>query len=240
MSNLFKFTLVFFCVIFSVLVNIFFSDWISARLSLLPIIKNFNFVSSKSPIILKETKEIKVEKGIETKSVLNKILKQISSFSLEEKSGVKQRGIVLSYTSDGYFLVFGSYKNLKNILIQKKDSKYISAELVAVNPKINLYVFKANEGIGEVAQFSDIKSLMPGDPALILSDELSGFRFYEVYLNSINLDEGNPSIFSFNLNDFNDRAMAFNTKGEFLGVWVNKIFVSSMDIMSKLKEINIK
>lgn len=220
--------IIIFAVILSVFVNVFFSRWITAKISTLPLLNRLNLLDPQAPIVIRETVETRVNSEGEIRSILENLRSRTSQLVIENKSGFEVLGSVLNFTSDGLVATVNGVLPAKrqNLKIRLSSGKILDVEEIFEDAETGVVFLKTSGSGFAAAALLDSQKARLGDRLLIFSDSAEGIKYYESQVNFLPEEKDKPFGFQDAGVEAKPGAVVANYKGEILGIWNNGLIVS--------------
>ena len=221
-------TIIFLAIIFSLLVNILFSRWLTAKVSTLPILNKWHLLDPQAPIVIRETKEVRISSEGEVGQVLTNLKEQVSQIGVMEKNQFSVLGNALNFTEDGLFITSQMFINSKipGLNLRLADGQIAPIDKVFLDKNSGLVFVKANVKLKSLIKLSDSKAEKLGTGLIIFSQIPSGLKYFESKINFIPLNK--YEAFGFQNSGVETRAgtVFANYQSEVLGVWTDKLTTS--------------
>ena len=172
--------IIIFAVILSVFANVFFSRWITAKISTLPLLNRLNLLDPQAPIVIRETVETRVNPEGEIRSILENIRSRTSQVGFENKNGFEVLGSAVNFTSDGLFVTVNGVLPAKrqSLKVRLNGGKILEVEEIFDDAATGV-VFLKTAGSGFAAAALLDSQRLDQRPSLIFSDFQEGSKYYE-------------------------------------------------------------
>lgn len=215
-------------IVASVLVNVFFSRWITAKISTLPVLNRLNLLNPQAPIVIKERQEIRVSAEAEVGEVIKQARGRTSQIGLFEKGEFKILGRAINFASDGVFITSSLLMPAKpaNLQIRLADGKIIKVSKSFVDKDTGLVFLKSENSSVSLASFGETAKLALGDRLLFFTDLPEGEKYFETQVNFLPLAKDLPFGFQNSGVETYPGEVVVNYKGEILGIWHKQLVVS--------------
>ena len=222
MQNSSKKSIIFWAVIFSVLANVFFSRWITAKISTLPVLNRLHLLDPQSPIVIRETNEVRISSDGEIADNLQKLTSRLSQVGISAKNGFQVLGTAANFTSDGVFVtsrlaIVSVNKDL--LQIRLADGRITAVADAYLDEVTGLAFLKTGINSLSVAALADTGALKLGDRLLLYSDSSEGASYFETQVNFLPTDKQRVFGFQDAGVDPEPGMVVANYKGELLGIW---------------------
>lgn len=162
-------------VILSLAINIFFGRLLTAKISTLPFLNNWQILSPQAPIVIHTREEIRINETGDVAKVVNETKSKISTVILDSNKGLEVVGTAVNLTSDGLFLSLGSTVQThgsKNLLIKLNDGRISPVTEAIEDVATDLVIFKTEFTGVPVADFGESSGLQAGEKILALGGSL--------------------------------------------------------------------
>lgn len=169
-------------VVLSLLVNVFFGRWLSAKLSTWPLLNRLKLVSPESPIVINTREEVRVSDSGEIDQAVSKARSKVSLVVSNLGNQVNVLGGAINLTSDGYFVTVKSVvdgQKQQNLFIKLDDGTISQVTEVTRDPATGLEILKTNLNSVPVADLADSKNLISGQRIIFLGS--TAFNFYPAF-----------------------------------------------------------
>ena len=220
--------IIIFAVILSVFANVFFSRWITAKISTLPLLNRLNLLDPQAPIVIRETVETRVNPEGEIRSILENIRSRTSQVGFENKNGFEVLGSAVNFTSGGLFVTVNGVLPAKrqSLKVRLNGGKILEVEEIFDDAATGV-VFLKTAGSGfAAAALLDSQKVRLGDRLLIFSDFQEGSKYYESQVNFLPEEKDRPFGFQDTGVEAKPGAIVSNYKGEIFGIWNSGLIVS--------------
>ncbi len=91
-------------VIVTLAINVVFGNYLAARLSTLPIIRKFDLLNPRAPIVINNRETIRVSDANDAVEVASAVKSKLSTLVYYEGGRLVHAGVLLNWTADGYFI----------------------------------------------------------------------------------------------------------------------------------------
>ncbi len=218
-------TIIFWSIIFSLLANILFSRWLTAKVSTLPVLNRWHLLDPQAPIVIRETREIRVGPEGEVGPVLDKLKEQVSQIGVMEKNQFSVLGNVMNFTEDGLFLtsqILASPK-ISGLNIRLSSGKILPIVKVYTDKNTGLAFLKVETKESNLVKLAKNEATVLGSGLLLFSHTPEGVKYFETQINFI--PNASEQTFGFQNSGVETRAgMVFaNYQSEVLGIWTDKL-----------------
>ncbi|MBI3231485.1 MAG: hypothetical protein HYZ51_00150 [Candidatus Doudnabacteria bacterium] len=211
-------------VILSVLANVFLARWITAKISILPVLNRFHLLSPQSPIVIKETIQTRVSSEGEVSQGLEQLRTRVSQVGVLNRGSFEILGSALNFTSDGVFVTSAAVMPQKVAILQirLRDGKIAEVRKLYSDKGSGLVFLKTDLGRVLAADLTESQKLKLGDRLLLFADYPVGLKYFETQVNF--LPEKPTESFGFQNAgvEIVPGMVLGNLKGEVLGIWHNR------------------
>jgi len=221
MQNSSKKSIIFWAVIISILANVFFSRWITAKISTLPILNRLRLLDPQAPIVIRETNEIRISSDGEIADNLEKLTSHLSQVGVIDKNVFRVLGTAANFTSDGVFVTSRLLlpANMNLLQIRTADGRAVPVSDIYFDEATGLAFLKTSMNNLPVAPLAATASLKLGDRLLLYSDSAEGASYFETQVNFLPTDKQKVFGFQDSGVDPEPGMVLANYKGELLGIW---------------------
>lgn len=169
--------LVILIVAFTLVVQVLFGGWLSARLSTWPPLRRFNLFHPQAPIVITNKEVVRTSDTQDAIDAANKAKSRLSAVAMLANNKLTVVGTAINATGDGYFvtvqLTFGVKGAAYFVVLNNGQSLPITA--LYADPQSNLMFFRANGSSVSVAPFADSEGLQPGQKLVLATGSLTSF-----------------------------------------------------------------
>lgn len=217
-------------VVASILVNVFFTRWLTAKISTLPWLNRLNLINPQAPIVITQREEIRISPEGELREALEKIRKVTSRVGVMERGEFKPIGQALSFTSDGIWITSAltAGGKLNNSYVSLPDGQTVRVTQVFVDKETGVAFLKTPATVSGVGTFAETAKLELGDRLLLFIKLPEGEKYFESYVNLF--PERNQLNGVFGFQDAGVKAepgtIFLNYKGEVLGIWHDRLITA--------------
>ncbi len=220
--------LILWAILLSLGVNILFSRWLTAKVSTLPILNKWHLLDPQAPIVIRETREIRVGPEGEVAPALEKLKVQVSEIGVMEKNHFSVLGNVLNFTEDGVFLTSQVLVNPKisGLNIRLSNGKILPITKISADKTTGLAFLKVEVKGLSLVKLAGSEGLKLGTGLLLYSQTSQGLKYFETQVNF--LPSNKEEAFGFQNSGVETRpSMVFaNYDSEVLGIWTDKLITS--------------
>lgn len=167
--------IVIFGLLATLLINVLFGDVLAARLSQLPLIKRFNLLNPKAPIVINNRETVRVSDANDAVETINAVRGKISALAyLDADERPVLVGNVLNWTADGYFIgVNGSFAvPNKRYVVITADGTVLDVVNRIYDNASGLVLIDTNASALPTIDSIDDATLRPGQKVLLVASSL--------------------------------------------------------------------
>jgi len=165
-------------VVLSLLFNVFFGRWLTAKVSTLPILSRYKLVSPQAPIVINTREEVRVSDSGDVRQALAAVRSKLSLLVSDSGGQVAVLGGALNLTSDGLFVTVKSAvdsQKLSNLKIKLDDGTLVSVTKLTPDNATDLVILKADTQNLPVANFASSKDAGVGQRVILAVPQLANF-----------------------------------------------------------------
>ncbi len=169
--------LIVFIVGLTLVAQVLFGGWLSARLSTWPPLRRFNLFHPQAPIVITNKEVVRTSDTQDAIDAANKIKSRLSAVAMLQNNKLTVVGTAINVTGDGYFVTAQGAFAVKGaayfVVLNSGQSLPITA--LYSDPQTGLMFFRANTSSVSVAPFADSEGLQPGQKVFLASSSLASF-----------------------------------------------------------------
>lgn len=218
--------IIFWAIALSLLANIFFSRWLTAKVSTWPLLNRLKLLDPQSPIVIRETRETRVSPEGEIGAALENINARVSKAGVNSKDGFKVLSGAVNFTSDGIFVTSGLAVAGKpaNLQILFPDGKTADVLDTFADKNSGLIFLKTKSSGIAAASLLNSDKLKLGDRLLAFNFADAGLSYFETQVNFLPRGAG---AFGFQNSgvDTAPGTVFANYKGEVAGIWHDRLIM---------------
>jgi S1-C subfamily serine protease len=225
----------------TLLVNIFFGRFLTAKISTIPVLNRFHILSPQAPIVINTTHQERISDTNDTVNAVNALKSKLSLVILVKDGQSQVLGGSVNLTSEGLFLttkqVMGQYP-LSSLYVKLDDGTTAPITDQSIDPATNLVVVRAQMNNIPVAVFANSENLVPGQKIVFLSSSVSNFNphflqsfvissQHDIYGPVLSSDSPSRSFNAQNSQELLPGQAISNTNGDIAAIWDGKGLISS-------------
>ncbi len=164
-------------VILSLLIVIFLSGYISAKLSTNEYLKRFNIFQPQSPIVINRKEEIRISDSGDIQEAVAKVKSRVSLIVTKNNNSLQVTGNAINLTSDGYYITSKSavIDPKQQYSVVQANGRTILIEQIIFDPATNLAILKTTASDVPVATLGFNRELVPGQKIIFVKGSLVPF-----------------------------------------------------------------
>lgn len=176
-------------VLITLLANILVGDYIAARLATLPLIRKFNILQPRAPIVINNRETVRVNDANDAVETTNSMRTKMASLVYFEGDRIIQTGALLNWTADGFFITtekaFGVSGKTYAVVLNSGD--VFPVKTIYADTASSLILVETDAGNVPNIDTVDNKDLRPGQKILLVANSVSGANvtFLESYLRTV-------------------------------------------------------
>lgn len=182
--------------VLAVLIQVVFGNFLSARLSTLPFLRNLDLFDPRAPIVVTNREEVRVSDSNDAIETANSVKSKLSTVVYYEGSGADARLIIsggaLNWTADGYFITTAAALATakKTYAVVLNSGEIFPIKTVYFDTASGLAVLATDARGLAAIEPADAKNLRPGEKMLMILNSLGANRstFLESYIQKYALD----------------------------------------------------
>jgi hypothetical protein len=117
----------------SFVLTAFFGDWFVERVALLPLVRKYEIVKPRTPLVINTREEVRISDTSDLVAIANKSKDRLAALTEEASGVVRLRGSLVAISSDGWYLAskqsFGS-KDPKGLFVKTENGTEAVDQLV--------------------------------------------------------------------------------------------------------------
>jgi S1-C subfamily serine protease len=117
----------------SFVLTAFFGDWFVERVALLPLVRKYEIVKPRTPLVINTREEVRISDTSDLVAIANKSKDRLAALTEEASGVVRLRGNLVAISSDGWYLAskqsFGS-KDPKGLFVKTENGTEAVDQLV--------------------------------------------------------------------------------------------------------------
>jgi S1-C subfamily serine protease len=184
--------LILFIAALTLVAQVLFGGWLSARLSTWPPLRRFNLFQPQAPIVITNKEVVRTSDTQDAIDATNKVKSRLSAVAMLLNNKLTVVGTAINATGDGYFVtaqnVFATKGAAYFVVLNSGQSLPVTA--LYADPQTNLMFFRANASSVSVAGFADSEGLQPGQKLVLATGSLTSFTlgFRESWVTALQND----------------------------------------------------
>lgn len=158
-------------IVASLLIQIFFGSYLSAKISTLPFVRKFNLLRPEAPIVIHTREEVRLSDTQDVIAAFNKVRSKISSVLLIDNGRVDVLASAINISGDGVFMTIKTplaNVPLAKLAVRLEDGKIGRVENVVMDPATNIALVKAQIADVPPAAFADSVAATAGQRVLFV------------------------------------------------------------------------
>jgi hypothetical protein len=182
-------------VLITLAINVTFGDYIAARIATLPIIRKFNILNPKAPIVVTTKETVRVSDANDAVETANAVKSKLATLVYYDNNKLVPAGGLLNWTTDGYFV--GINKSFattgKTYAVIMNNGDVFPVKAVTLDTASSLVMVATDaRGISTVETVED-KTMRPGQKLLFVANSIGAAKstFIESYVNALSNDVSN-------------------------------------------------
>ncbi len=190
--------IIFIAIVVTLAINVVFGNYLAARLSTLPIIRKFNLLNPRAPIVINNRETVRVSDANDAVEAANAVKSKLSSLVYYDGSRLVHAGVLLNWTADGYFVTsnkaFSTAGKTYAVLTNNGDVFPVTA--VYPDTASNAVVVATDARGLSTVDTLDNKELRPGQKILFVANSFdpSKISFLESYVRMLASDVSNVEL----------------------------------------------
>ncbi len=165
-------------VFLSLIANVFFGRWLSAKISTMPLLNRFKILSPQAPIVINSQQVIRSSDGTDMLQAAQTAKSKIATVvTVGSDNSVTAVGGAVTLTSDGVF-VTGSGSFLaagQKYFVVLSDGSSGAITTTTPDTALGLTFFKATVANASPATLGNSSNLVPGEKLLFLTNSIQSF-----------------------------------------------------------------
>lgn len=227
-------------VILSLVVNILFGGYLSAKLATLPLLRNLDLINPRAPIVINNRETVTVSDANDAVETAAGVRSKLSTLVYYEENQIVTVGSLLNWTADGYFV--GSAKAFlvagKTYAVVTNNGDIFPITKVYPDTASDLVMIETDvRGLPTVDTVED-REARPGQKVLFVSNSVgnNATTFLESYVRALAYDVSNVEFDSDKIMrgvsvqqvaPLVPGAAALNLSGRVMGIWSGTAVISS-------------
>ncbi len=241
--------IILFSVFAGMLVNVLFGRWLTAKLSLLPVLNRWKIIQPQTPIIIERREEVRVSDSGDVSQAAQEAKSRISAVFKKDHGQLVLAGTAVNLTQDGTFASAEPTFAATGVeyIVMLSDGRFAGITKTLLNRETGVVFFSAPLTNVSVAAFGVSESLAPGERIFFLNastrSHLSRFEgsFVTQAQNDpadlpFNADEPTRTFFVQHSGLLTPGEAVVNLKAETVGMWNGERLVSA-DVLKQLTAI---
>ncbi len=155
----------------SLLLNVFFGRFLTAKISTLSFLNRFHLLSPQTPIVINQRQEIRVSDTGDVLAALDSVKSKLSSVISVSNNTLTSLGGAVNLTSDGLFVTAKSVVDgakPENLIIKLENGSTGKVTAIMPDPATNLVLLKADISGVPVVDFGSSAGLVPGQKLIFV------------------------------------------------------------------------
>ena len=177
-------------------IQVFFGNFISARLATLPALRNLNLFNPRAPIVVTNRETVRVSDGSDAVEAANAVKSKLATVVYYEGEGVDARVVVsggaLNWTSDGYFVSTASVISVPNktYAIILNNGEIFPIKNIITDTLSSLVMIETDARSLSTIEPANVSELRPGEKMLLVMNSVGSNKtvFAESYVQKFALD----------------------------------------------------
>lgn len=232
-------------VLVSLLVNITIGDYLAARLSVLPVVKKFNLLNPRAPIVINNRETVMVSDANDAVETVADVKSKLATLIYYKDGTPVVAGNLLSWTADGYFIGAGSSYTAtgKTYGVVTANGDVLPVKNVSVDPASGLLIIATDGKSLATVDTEEDSSLRTGQKLLFIANSLTTGKsvFLESYVRALSHDvagvvfDSNKivrGVFAQQVGPLLPGYAITNLEGKIVGIWDGDSVISSDAIRS--------
>lgn len=236
MKKIHIFLLVILTIAFALILQVLFGNYLTARLTTLPLLRDISFFNPRTPVVLTNSQTVRINDATDAIETVNSVKPKISAVVYYDGTGVNRHlvrsGNAINWTSDGYLISTTSALSVPNktYAVVLNNGDILPIKQVYADTASNLVVLAIDGKNLNTIEPVNLADLRVGEKILLLANSIGANRssFIESYLQKQPSDVEGVSFSS----DHAGRAIAIqseggliagqiavNLKGNLVGLW---------------------
>ena len=165
-------------VVLTLLVNIFFGRYVTAKISTWPLLNRWKILSPQAPIVINNNQTVRVSDTGDAGQIAGQLKSKLSSVALVSNGTVTLAGSAVNLTSDGSFVTAASTFNSKiasGYFVVLSDGTNAQVSQITVDPATSLAFFKASLNQVPVQNMAKSQDVLVGDKIFFVQNSLQNF-----------------------------------------------------------------
>ncbi len=244
MSKLRIFIIILIATFFALLIQVIFGNFISARLSTLPYLRNWDLFNPRAPIVVTNRETVRVSDSSDAVETTNAVKNKLATVIYYDGTGTNTHVVVsggaVNWTSDGYFVSTTTAMAVPNktyaIVLNNGDIFPIKNAYFDTASKLVILETDAR-GLATIEPV-DSKELRPGEKILMVLNSIGVNKttFLESYVNKfasdltglgLNSDEVGRTVAVQTVGALTPGHVAINLSGRLAGIWDGSRVIST-------------
>ncbi len=172
------FALIVITIILSLLANVFFGRWLTAKISTLPVLNRFKILSPQTPIVINNQQVTRVSDSTDLMQAENSVSSKLSAVAVLDSSGnMSAAGAAVNLTSDGLFVTgnntFG--QSGQKYFVVLSDGTTAAISTTTEDAATGLVFFRAAAQNISPADLGNSGDLLPGEKLVLAQNSLQGY-----------------------------------------------------------------
>ncbi len=236
-----RFVIVLVAVLISLLANVFFGRWLSAKISTLPVLNRFKILSPQAPIVINNQQVVRTSDSTDQIQAENSVKSKLSAVAwVDGNNKMTFAGSAVNLTSDGLFVTgAGTFATAgQKYYVILSDGTTAAITTTTPDSALGLIFFKAGTTSISPVDLGNSGDLLPGEKLLFVQNSLQSYmpRFAAGFVSQSQadsvgkvLDSDQPSRgFGVQVDaQLVSGQAAVNLSGQVVGIWNGNAFVSS-------------
>ena len=173
-------------------INVLFGDHIAARIATLPLVRKFNILNPRAPIVVTTRETVRVSDANDAVETANAVKSKLSTLVYYDNAKLVPVGGLLNWTTDGYFVgMNGAFVTPgKTYAVVLNNGDIFPVKTVSVDIASNLVMVETDaRGMATVDTGED-KALRPGQKLLFVQNSIAAGKssFLESYVRATSTD----------------------------------------------------
>lgn len=166
-------------VVGTLVINVLFGPYLSAKIATLPLVKRFNIINPNAPIVIDRKQEIRISDSSDILQAVSKAKSQISSIAVRSGNQLQLLGGLINLSSDGSFLTTRSVvpdtTKIGQYVVVTAGGQVALVDGIVYDPATNIAIVHAAVGNLPFASFAVSKDLNPGEKVSFVYQSLEPY-----------------------------------------------------------------
>ncbi len=171
-------SLIFLAVVITLIANVFFGRWLSAKISTLPLLNKFKIISPQAPIVINNQQIIRSSDSTDIIQASQSAKSKLSAVVIATPdNSLSQVGGAVNLTSDGIFVTgTATFSQVgQNYFVVLSDGTSAAITTTTLDSATGLTFFKAATSNISPASIGNPYDLLPGEKVLFINNSAQAF-----------------------------------------------------------------